>query len=347
MIYKNVELYNIEETVPAQNGNGVRLCRIPDGLFGKLNEGAQKAAYFCCGCEIRFVLKGDEAVIRLRRESVDLLSKTGVAEVYYGDFQAHYKITPCYIGEDTTEIAVPKAENLELLKEIAYKQGMRFNPEVVRIILPYDAGNVLEGVEGDVAPPPDLYVPVRRYLAYGSSITHGGSTVRPAGSYAMQAAGLLGADLINFGFAGSAHMEPDAADYIAQRKDWDFATLEMGVNVLGRWTPEQFQKRIDYFIERIAAANPDKWIFCIDLFLNDAYWKEDMKLYEFKRIIKAKVQDLKLPRLKYIPGEELLTQWQGLSSDLVHPSEAGFYEISRNLTDKIRQYIGIGGRFDV
>lgn len=54
-----------------------------------------------------------------------------------------------------------------------------------------------------------------RYLAYGSSITHGSSVVGPTETYAMRVARLLGMDLINLGFAGSAHFDDALATYIA------------------------------------------------------------------------------------------------------------------------------------
>ena len=62
---------------------------------------------------------------------------------------------------------------------------------------------------------------------------------------------LLGVDLINLGFGGGACLEPEIADYIAGRQDWDFASLELGINLLRQVEPEEFARRVDYFVERI------------------------------------------------------------------------------------------------
>ena len=41
------------------------------------------------------------------------------------------------------------------------------------------------------------------------------------------------------------------ADYIAGRDDWDFATLEMGINMIGDFDVEEFRSRVEYFIPKI------------------------------------------------------------------------------------------------
>ncbi|MFA9379424.1 MAG: GDSL-type esterase/lipase family protein [Acetanaerobacterium sp.] len=335
MLYKNVELYNIAEIETTHDG--VRLCRIPSELREKLHDRTQTAAYYGCATEIRFVLDSGNATLRLRRDRAEGLNGTGVAEVYYGAFQAPYQINPCYITESGTDIVIPRPKNLALLREISAREKMPYSPDLVRVLLPYDAGNVLIDITGDVRPPQPDMVPRKRYLAYGSSITHGGSAVHPSGSYAMQTARQLGADLINLGFAGGARMDAEIARYIAGRSDWDFATLEMGVNVIGEWDAEAFQSRVDEFVGCIAAAHPDKWIFCTDLFLNDSYWTENERRDAYKRIVREKVRQMNRPKLVYVPGDRLLTRWQGLSSDLLHPSEEGFAEITRNFTDLIRR----------
>ncbi len=337
MLYNNVELYNIAEMEPTENG--MRLCRFPSGLRGHLNLRAQNSAFYGCGTELRFVLGSGKATLRLRRDRCEGLSGTGLAEIYYGSFPAPYQVNPCYITQNGTEIVIPPPANLPLLKEISEREKMPYSPELVRVLLPYDAGNVLVDIAGDVHPPKPEMAPQTRYLAYGSSITHGGSAISPSGSYAMRTAKALGADLINLGLAGGAQMEPELARYIAHRDDWDFATLEMGVNVMGEWDVQAFQDRVDKFVGCIASAHPDKWIFCTDLFLNNSYWAENPKRDAYIGVVREKVRQMNLPRLLYIPGVGLLSRWQGLSADLLHPCEEGFEEIARKLTDIIRRRV--------
>lgn len=86
-----------------------------------------------------------------------------------------------------------------------------------------------------------------RYLAYGSSITHGSLGLVQPDSYVFRIAQLLGTDYINLGFAGKALMEPEMAEYIVSRKDWNFATVEMGINAVEEQkgvTAEKFERLI-------------------------------------------------------------------------------------------------------
>jgi lysophospholipase L1-like esterase len=335
MIYRDMELYNVVET--EDTGDGIRMSRIPELLRNQLNEGAQRRAYNLCGCELRFNLISDSARFVFRKEGGDSVSPYGMAEVYYGSFQGPYMVSPQMIGKSRSEVIVhrPSPAKLAELTAIAQANGLPFDPNLIRIILPYDWEIQLLEADGEFQPPRPEQSPGMRYLAYGSSITHGGDAMRPSGSYAMRTAQSLKADLISMGFAGSAHMEPAMADYITSR-EWDFATLEMGINVIGQWSAEQFQERIDYFIPAIARSNPDKWVFCIDLFRFDMDFKEDPKAEVFRSIIKRKVEELNLPKLVYVCGTELLVSADGLSADLIHPSAHGQEEIARRLSALIR-----------
>lgn len=340
MLYRNAELYNVAET--EETGDGVRLCRIPSEVRRALNGTAENSAYYGCGTEIRFVLGGGKAALRIRRDRAEGLNGTGIAEVYYGSFQASYLVSPCFITEAGTDLVIPKPENLSLLKELSGREGMPYDPELVRVLLPYDAGNVLVSLKGDVRPPGPGMAPAKRVLAYGSSITHGGSAVRPSGSFAARTARELRADPINLGFAGGARMEPEMARYIAGRGDWDLAVLELGTNVLADWDAGTFRDRVGPFISLIALAHPDQWIFCTDLFLNGAARAAEEKRELFSRIVSQTVRRIDLPKLVYLPGSRLLTRWQGLSADLLHPSEDGFGEIAGKLTGRIRRALQAG-----
>mgnify|MGYP002555374518 FL=1 len=44
----------------------------------------------------------------------------------------------------------------------------------------------------------------------------------------------LGVDYLNLGFAGNALMEEEMANYLVSRRDWDFASVEMGINTTER-----------------------------------------------------------------------------------------------------------------
>lgn len=343
MIFKNAELYNIEEVHELKEEGAFALSRIPERIRTELNDRAKRAAFFGCGTEIRFNIEDEYVKLVLKRAPKEgAVLDTGIVEIYYGSFQASWEYSPRILTTNAAaEIMIKKPKNIKVLERLTEERGLPFDPNLVRVILPYDWKNYLIDIEGNCTPSRAEQIPSKRYLAYGSSITHGSSTIGPYASYAMRTAELLKADLINLGFAGGAYMEAAMADYIAERSDWDFATLEMGINVIEQWSVEQFSDKIDYFISKIALANKEKWIFCIDLFTCHLDFENSDKIIKFREIVKEKVAKHKLPKLIHLSGADLLTSITGLTIDLTHPSALGMEEIARNLSFAISSTAGI------
>jgi len=332
MIYNNVELYNVAELLTPEEHAGKLLSRIPNDLRLSLNQNARLRALYAAGCEIRFNLIGDSARIVLSCE------EPSIAEVYQGTFQISWHI----IGTEPTEIRVSLPQNIAFLEKVTKEKDLPFDARLTRIILPHNARTRLFTIEGETSPPRRDQTPEKRYLAYGSSITHGARSYRPTGSYAMRTAWLLGVDLLNLGFGGGAHCEPQIADYIAELEDWDFATLEMGINMLGGFSTEEFKNRVEYLVKRIVKAHPNKPVFCIDLFtFADDFDSSAKKHKEFRRVVREVVKNLHMPKLFHLDGRRLLKDVSGLTFDLVHPTPSGMEEIAKNLSkiilEKIKQ----------
>jgi len=334
LIYKDVELYNVEELLPTSDGGALSMTRIPNELRESLNDSAKLAALYPAGGEVRFNLQGDSAAVTLRAEG-----GPSVVEVFRGPFLFSWQV----VKPGETRVEVGQLQSVEVLQTISRKHNLPFDPGLVRVILPYSHPVQLVGIEGQTSPPDASQVPRRRILAYGSSITHGSSAVRPTGTYAMRLAQSLGVDLINLGFGGGAHCEPQLADYIAGRSDWDLATLELGINMVYRpeFTVEEFKRRVAYFVSRIVEAHPDKWVFCTDMFTFAAdLGANPARNAEFRRVVREVVRQVDSPRLVHLDGRRLLRSIPGLTVDLVHPSPQGMEEIayrfSRIILRKIR-----------
>jgi len=327
MIYDNVELHNVAELLPLEDGNGKMISRIPNRLRLTLNPNAKLNALCAAGCEIRFNLEGDFAKIVLSCE------ERSIAEVFQGNFQISWHI----VDTNPTEIKVSLPQNIDFLDKVTKEKQLPFDAYLTRVILPYAPRTRLLAIEGETSPPRREQTPEKRYLAYGSSITHGARSYRPTGSYAMRTAQHLGVDLLNLGFGGGAHCEPQIADYIAKREDWDFATLEMGINMIGGFSTEKFQKRVEYFVEKIAKTNPDKWVFCIDLFTFAADFDPSAKKnIEFRNVVRETVENLDMPKLVYVDGRTILKDVSGLTFDLVHPAPSGMEEIAINFSNLVQ-----------
>lgn len=334
MRLENVELHNIADRVPAADGPGNDLLRIPDAVRVTLNDLARYHAFQGAAAEIRFSLAaGSRAKIVL--EARDAYNYPPLAIWYQGEFYCGTHV----VQKAPTEIVVDPAgiRTWQLLPELSRQRDHRFDGGLTRIVLPHMHATRVIAIEGDVTPPRPEQVPARRYLSYGSSITQGAHAVVPTGTYAMQAARHLGADLVNLGFGGGAHMEKSLAEYIVGRGDWDVATLEMGINV-GDWPTERFHAAVETFVKTIAAAHRDKWVFCIDLFTFAGDLDPDHRgNVGFREAVGEVVRTLNYPRLVHLDGRSLLTDIAGLGFDLVHPGDDGMIAIGRRLATRMRE----------
>jgi len=326
VIFGQTELHNVHELLDDPGGPGSICCRVPNDLRVTLNESAKNNALQASGCEIRFNLEGSNAVITLQSPEGPTL-----VEVYQGDFFSALHI----IDVTPTQVVVARPEAETVMRQVT-PSSARFDTGLTRVVLPWRPSVRLIAIEGETSLPRPDQTPNTRYLAYGSSITHGSTAVRPTGTYPARAADLLGTDLFNLGFGGGAHMEAGMADYIAGRGDWDIATLEMGINVVQSFEVDEFHNRVEYFVTTIADAHPDDWIFCIDIFPCVYDFMGVEKCGIFRSIVADRVRELNRPKLVHIPGDAMLRSNSGLTVDLVHPAPAGFEEMARNLADIIR-----------
>lgn len=329
MLWNNVLLHNVAELTDVWR-EGKKMQRVPEDVRTHLNPGAQNRCLFMANSEIRFVCDGPARVT--------LSSPQGHGQfmVAYGSFMdsGKYPITPNPL---TLELTV----NERLLK-IDPKQLANdpWSPRVVRLIFPRQE-MVVYKIEGqNIRPPKAPEMPSLTYLAYGTSITEGGASTMPHLSYVGQTARNLGADLINLGMSGSCHAEPQMFDYIASRDDWDIATLALSVNMLG-FEVEEFQKRVRYGINKVAQAHPNKPVACITLYpfgddLCDASKEAAQKAQAFRQVLRDEVAASGKANLHLIEGPEILDQINGLSHDMIHPSDFGMMRMGQNLAAKLK-----------
>ncbi len=359
MVYRGAELYNIAELLegdlsavlapearaaleepgvlpwenrPGAAAEGLWFSRVPDALRRGLHTRGQIGALATTGAEVRFNLRGSGRGSRARL-TLKALQRTAIVEVWQGSFLADWHV----IGLEPTTVTVAPPEHQRMLAEVAREEALPFDPSLTRVLLPWRPPVKLIDFEGDVELPRPDQTPKRRYLAYGSSITHGSVSIRPGGTYAQRCAQRLGADLINMGFGGGAKLEPEMAAWLAARGDWDFATLELGINLVSFIGPDEFERLVDRFVGTVAAAAPARPVFCIDLFPCRQERLDPDKVARFRGIVRAKVESLRSPRVVHLPGPSLLEGFAGLSADLLHPSPAGMEQIGERLAARIRE----------
>jgi len=333
MIYQDVELHNVAEAHPARGG--VLLQRVPEEVRVELNPGAQMRVRQPDNAEIRF--RCDDGPVRVT------LSSLGTTDVtlFYGPFDGRQRYT---IGRDVTTIEVPPPSPRLAALDPSFRGELTFSPAVRRLILGGRQREplILHDVDGHgLRPPAPGDLPALRYLAYGTSITHGFDAEGPHLSYVAQAAWHLRADLINLGVGGSAHCEHALADYIAAREDWDVATLALSVNMQG-FPLDQFRERVSYMVDVVSGADTHRPVACITLYpyfrdwgIEDAAASYGGTPAQYRQALRDAVAACPHPNVHLIEGPEILTQIRGLTHDLIHPGDHGMIEMGRNLAARL------------
>jgi hypothetical protein len=332
LIWQNAHLHNVDHVEPNADGDGVRLSRVPREVWAKLNTMGKTRAFAAAGAELRFNLVGAEARVFLRfveNRGGKAQDWPVLAELYQGGF-----LMRCVeFGQTWTSIVIRKRSNsAALANESAERGADGFDPALVRLMLPYMPETQLLRIEGEITPPRADQVPARCYLAYGSSITHGSYALRTGETYPAQVGRALGANVLNLGFGAAAFLEPEMAQWIAGRQDWDFASLELGVNLLRPVTTEQFARRVDIFLRTIVTAQPRRPVFVIDIFTSGKEFEANPKRAEFRQVVRDAVAGLRSNYVQHVDGRRLLTRSTGLCFDLLHPSSDGFNEIAARLS---------------
>lgn len=329
MVFQGIDFHNVDSLVKQEQGYAMQ--RVPDSVRLRLYENARDQVSFnCTGVELRFKIKSEEAVLHLKAESG---SEAMTAYIYYGSFQGGWQNSSKTIGTQDTAISVPAPENLGILHQITGDCGLPFNPEVVRVVLPYGRCFFL-GVEGEVEPPAPEDLPDRTYLAYGSSITHGSLALAPPCSYPFRIACRLGCDYLNLGYAGSAYLEKEMAEYIVGRKDWDFASVEMGINMLyGEFSVKQFEEKVKRFVEVL--SREERPVFATSIFRFNGAGAIQERAAVFREIVKKYADG----KLLFTDGTELLDDPACISQDLIHPGIDGIYRIADRWSAVMKKYI--------
>jgi len=331
MLHGNVELHNIEQVTPAEDG-GVWLQRLPDEVRLKLNEGAQGQALSPGCAEVRFVADSGRARVTLASAEATRVS------VFHGRFGTGEVHT---VGPEPKTIDLTRSENLDVAMA-SHFGDMPFDPRVFRVVL--GGGRVrLLSVEGDnIRPAEPAQLPGIRLLTYGTSITHEYSASAPHLCYAAQAAWALGADLINLGLAGSCHAENEMADYMAERRDWTIASLALSVNMRG-FAADEYARRLEYMVDRVAGADTSRPVVCVTLwpYFDDlgSPWANDESVIgadRMRQILRDAVAKAGHPNLHLAEGPEILTDFGGLTGDLIHPADNAMIEMGRGLAERLK-----------
>lgn len=324
MIFQQIDFHNVADITPFEDG--WRLWRIPESVCRQCDPPLMGNGMFSTGMELRFRILGDAADIHLRA----LPSAEGqMAYLYYGSIQGGWQHSSLPIREGRTVLHIPKPGNMEQLQRITQAHDLPFSPEVCRLVLPYGMCIFL-GVEGDVAPPCAADLPRRTQLAYGSSITHGSLALATPGTYAFRMVQSLKNDLLNLGCAGACRCERPMLEWLMARKDWHYATVELGINMMDL-TDAEFERRIDLATGMF--ADDGRPVFATSIF---STMQDGDKHRRFRDI----VYKYAAPRLThFIDGLDLMDRPDFVAQDGVHPSLEGQLLIADRWTRHVAHHL--------
>ena len=341
MNFENIELWNVPalEPVPGLGENG--LVRFPRAIRDGLNARARIMGRDSAGCELRCVTDAPALDICLSAIAPEPERRAQV-RIFRGNHLV--QTVELETGRPRLlRLAPPPTFAPERTTKLAAAGG--FAPSVWRIACNSGSTMVVEGVDAhgcEIRPPTDTEKPTLTWLAYGSSITHSSLD-----GYPHVAARILKADVLNKGLSGSCHFEPALVDWMVDHCKWDIASLEMGVNMLGFYTPEQFEMRAAHAINRFAATG--KPFLVIDIFPQGQAAAYALKNDDstpgrdraFREIVHRLVRDNQTSNLRMAPGATILHDITGLSADLLHPCNFGHSLMGANVAREIRKLPGV------
>jgi lysophospholipase L1-like esterase len=350
MNHENIEFHNTVEMEPAAAG-GLAMRRFPRAVRSCLGQLGRMMSQDSSGCEIRFVTDAQNVRVSISSQP-DYSAAPQHVSIFKGAF--FHSLVPLTPGTVThIHLSDVFGDMTRLFKSL--KPEVRdtdyFAHNVWRILFGcYEASfHQLDTYGYTVRPPNASEKPKKRMLCYGSSITHGAITSAHHLSYIQQAARHLKADVFNQGLGGSCLCEPEMAGYLAGRSDWDWIVLELGVNMRDSFTPEVFEARSRYLIRTIIAAHPGKPVFLITIYpnaesaCNAAAGSEiQSRQLAFDESLRATVRALNCSHLHLIEGHDVLTDYRGITRDLIHPGDYGHTEMGLNLAQKIQAIVGAG-----
>lgn len=330
MIRDGIYFHNTAELEESDSYGGTQLYRYPREVRHALGARGRFISEEATGSELRFVTEAEN--VRVTLLSPD---QAGEVAVYRGGVvHSMYRL----------EAGLPKTLHLEAPPRLAAMNRdalmeSGFAPEVWRVIFGRMTAVLLKlnTFGHPVRPPREDEMPRLRWLAYGSSITHGLGTY-PL-SYVDQTARRLRADLSNKGLSGACLCEPEAADFFATQCEWDTATLELGVNMRDKFTPEEFETRAEYVVRRLQESHPTKPIFLITVYPNVASHDDSLggqRERRYNEILRELAVRRQNGHLHLIEGSDVLQDLSGLSCDMLHPGAYGSMLMGEQLSARMR-----------
>lgn len=236
-------------------------------------------------------------------------------------------------------VVMPSAQKIQQ----ALVSGLDGTLRTYTIYLPlYNGVNSLQvGVPADCEFQPLAPRTAKPLVFYGTSIMHGGCASRPG----MAIPAILGrrfhCPTINLGFSGNGTMDPEFADLMAELDPAVYC-----IDCLPNMNPGAVRERTRPLVERLRAAHPETPILLVEdrVFTNAPFIPERQQFHKenhqalreaFDALVAAGV-----PRLYYLPGDNLLGSDGEGTVDSSHPTDLGFVRNAEAYEQALRPILG-------
>jgi hypothetical protein len=187
--------------------------------------------------------------------------------------------------------------------------------------------------------------PRKRWVTYGSSITHCGAAHSPARTWPATAARLRDLNLTCLGYGGQCHLDPMMARMIRDLPA-DFISLKVGINVQGGATlsPRTFRPAIIGLVQVIREKHPAIPIAVISPIISPPREDVDnavgLSLKKMRVEVAdavARLQDHGDANLHYVDGLELFDESlvDDYLPDLLHPNGDGYEIMGRRFAERV------------
>ena len=188
------------------------------------------------------------------------------------------------------------------------------------------------------------FMPKKKVVVYGSSITQGASASRPGMAYPSIVSRDLNVETFNLGFSGTGKMEIAMADILA-KMDADVYILDCVPNP----SPKQIHDRAVPFIKRLRELKPDIPIILVEsLFREDGNWNSVKGNYvtnqnkEFRQAYEQLVGE-KVQKLYYVSNSNLIGDDHEATVDGTHFTDLGFTRFANHIENVLIKILKMKG----
>lgn len=316
------------------------------GCFKETEEGTLLYRYpeaAIAGLGYKDSVKGKEKAMVPAMVEIRVLSYATELSITLKALDSHMKVF-CYIDDFQNGEAIVNEGESKTLEFKVHERLQKLYPEVYgkkpylwRIILGNGSRVVFKNLEaGELLP----FTPALPWVSYGSSISQGAGALDIVNCYIFLTQQALKTDILNKGLSGSCLLEKSAVDYLASIPCKGYI-LEIGANVRGIMDGPTFEQAFDYLMDTLSKKNcPILLISILDMFeklyenFSEVPYHE--KNAEFIEIIKKKIIKMNNKNIHLVSSADWMLQIEGISADMLHPSNLGHALLANGLTTKIK-----------